>query len=243
MEAIVLGKEILSKLFAGSMPSEKLISLFISKALGLGILAGACITKLPQIIGVYKSKSGEGLPLLSSELENYVYLIHISYGMIMGLPVTAFGEAAVTWAQNIVLLMLLYRFKNASMLRPMMALLVVAMVAGPVSQSMIDQATIAKLYDLNSTVYMASKLPQIIAAFQQGKTGQLSFFTNFLQFVGSLARIFTSVKEGAGMPMVRGFIMGSLLNGTTVAQILYYGKDGRKPGAEEAEKEVEKKAQ
>lgn len=137
------------------------------QALGLGILVGACITKLPQIIGVYKSKSGEGLPLLSSELENYVYLIHVSYGVIMGLQITSFGEAAVTWLQNIVLLMMLYRFKQASPLRPMLTVAVVAMVMGPVSQNMIDQSMIAKLYDLNSTVYMASKLPQIIAAFQQ----------------------------------------------------------------------------
>lgn len=77
----------------------------------------------------------------------------------------------------------------------------------------------------------------------QGKTGQVSFVTNFLQFAGSLARIFTSLKEGAGMPMVRGFVMGSLLNGTTVAQILYYGKDGRKSAAEEEATKVEKKGQ
>jgi len=128
---------------------------------------GACITKLPQIIGVYKSKSGEGLPLLSSELENYVYLIHVSYGIIMGLPITSYGEAAVTWIQNFVLLMMLYRFKQASSVRPMLAILVVAIVGVPVFQNMIDQPLIAKLYDLNSTVYMASKLPQIIAAFQQ----------------------------------------------------------------------------
>jgi len=45
------------------------------------------------------------------------------------------------------------------------------------------------------------------------------------------------------MPMVRGFVMGSLLNGTTVAQILYYGKDGRKSAAEEEATKVEKKGQ
>lgn len=104
---------------------------------------------------------------MSSELENYVYLIHVSYGIVMGLPITAFGEAAVAWIQNFVLLMLLYRFKNTSILRPMVAITVVAMVAAPVYNSMIDQPTIAKLYDLNSTVYMASKLPQIISAFRQ----------------------------------------------------------------------------
>lgn len=144
------------------------------QALGLGILLGACITKLPQIISVYKAKSGEGLPLLSSELENYVYLIHVSYGIILGLPVTAFGEAAVTWVQNFVLLMMLYRFKNASAVRPIVAILVVAMVCVPVSQNMIDKPMISKLYDLNSTVYMASKMPQILSAFRQVRISTLA---------------------------------------------------------------------
>lgn len=37
--------------------------------------------------------------------------------------------------------------------------------------------------------------------------------------------------------------MGSLLNGTTVAQILYFGKDGRKGAKDSEEKADEKKAQ
>lgn len=61
----------------------------------------------------------------------------------------------------------------------------------------------------------------------QGKTGQLSFFTSFLQFAGGAVRIYTSIQENAGMSMVRGFAIGSLLNGLVVAQILYYGPDGR----------------
>ena len=90
---------------------------------------------------------------------------------------------------------------------------------------------------------MLRSILQTLHGTLQGKTGQASFITNFLQFAGSLARIFTSLKEGAGMPMVRGFIMGSLLNGTTVAQILYFGKDGRKAASDAAQKTEEKKAQ
>jgi mannose-P-dolichol utilization defect 1 len=137
------------------------------QALGIGILAGACVTKLPQILNVYTSKSGEGLPLMSSELENYVYMIHVSYGIITGLPFTAFGEAAVTWLQNLALLALLYQFKRASPFRPMITVLVIAAVVSPVYMGLISPQLIHKLYDANSTIYMASRLPQLIAAFQQ----------------------------------------------------------------------------
>jgi mannose-P-dolichol utilization defect 1 len=77
----------------------------------------------------------------------------------------------------------------------------------------------------------------------QGKTGQQSFFTSFIQFLGSIARVFTSVKEGAGMPMVRGFLMGTCVNGAVVGQILYYGKDGRKKATVEPTEEDTKKDQ
>lgn len=75
----------------------------------------------------------------------------------------------------------------------------------------------------------------------QGRTGQASFFTNFLQFAGSVARVFTSVKEGAGTPMVRGFIMGSAVNGTITGQIMYYGMDGRQAKAQAVVEEEQKK--
>ena len=74
----------------------------------------------------------------------------------------------------------------------------------------------------------------------QGRTGQQSLFTNLLQFLGSVARVFTSVKEGAGMPMVRGFLMGSAVNGTVTGQILFYGQDGRKKAAAVAADEPKK---
>lgn len=61
----------------------------------------------------------------------------------------------------------------------------------------------------------------------QGKTGQLSLITTFLVFIGSLIRIFTSLKEGGGAAMIRGFLTGTIINGTLLAQILYYGKAGR----------------
>jgi mannose-P-dolichol utilization defect 1 len=135
--------------------------------LGIAILAGACIVKLPQIIAVWKSKSGEGLPLVSGELENYVYAIHMAYGVVNGLPITAYGEAAASWVQNFLLLLLLYKFKGASPLRPVVALLVVAAVLAPVVQGHVTPQVIAAMYDANSTIYLLSKLPQIIQAFQE----------------------------------------------------------------------------
>lgn len=138
--------------------------------MGIAILAGACIVKLPQIFNVWRAKSGEGLPMVSSEIENYVYCIHISYGFVNGLPITAYGEAAASWVQNFLLLLLLYKFKKSTPLRPLLAILVVAAVLTLVYMGFVSKSLMAKLYDANSTIYLVSKLPQVIAAFKEVRT-------------------------------------------------------------------------
>jgi len=55
----------------------------LSQMLGIAILAGACITKLPQIAAVVNARSADGLSLVSIELENFVYLVHASYGYLL----------------------------------------------------------------------------------------------------------------------------------------------------------------
>ena len=43
---------------------------------------------------------------------------------------------------------------------------------------------------------------------QAKSTGQLSSITYAANFLGCLARIFTSYKEGGGASMIRGYILG-----------------------------------
>ena len=43
---------------------------------------------------------------------------------------------------------------------------------------------------------------------QAKSTGQLSFATTAMGLAGCVARIFTSIQEGAGLSMVRGFVLG-----------------------------------
>lgn len=43
---------------------------------------------------------------------------------------------------------------------------------------------------------------------QAKNTGQLSLITSGMSAAGAVARIFTSIQEGAGLSMVRGFCIG-----------------------------------
>ena len=83
--------------------------LLFPQALGIVIIAGGSVVKLPQIIALLKSKSAAGISELSVELENLALMVHASYGFLMGLPLNTYGEAAIMLLQNSVLLALMYR--------------------------------------------------------------------------------------------------------------------------------------
>ena len=52
--------------------------------------------------------------------------------------------------------------------------------------------------------------PHFHSYFQAGSTGQLSTATAFANFAGCIARIFTSLQEGGGAAMVRGYVLGRI---------------------------------
>lgn len=66
------------------------------QGLGLGIVAGSTLVKLPQLLNVVRAKSADGLNPFSFELETLGLLIAATYGFILHLPFSAFGEVVVS---------------------------------------------------------------------------------------------------------------------------------------------------
>jgi hypothetical protein len=54
----------------------------------------------------------------------------------------------------------------------------------------------------------AQRLPRGVRA-QAKSTGELSIITFAANFLGGLARIFTSLQEGGGFPMARAYAIGA----------------------------------
>lgn len=70
-----------------------------------------------QILAVLKSKSVKGLSIMSFELDMFIPAIHASYGYIMGLDISAYGEAVMSILQGFILLNAIYRYGKVSMTR------------------------------------------------------------------------------------------------------------------------------
>lgn len=95
--------------------------LLCSQGLGFAIIAAACIVKVPQILKISQNQSAQGLSLLSFELEQLALTIHGTYGFILGLPFSAYGEAVVLVLQNSFLLAQIYVLSKSSVWRPFLA--------------------------------------------------------------------------------------------------------------------------
>jgi len=65
-------------------------------------------------------------------------------------------------------------------------------------------------------------MSQVILNFRNSSTGVLSSFQLILQFLGCVARIFTSIKETGDLQMIVNYSVISVVNGLLVFQLFYY---------------------
>ncbi|KAK9907948.1 hypothetical protein WJX75_000403 [Coccomyxa subellipsoidea] len=222
MSLVILLQQCFEAVLHGHFPSTDLLKQTISKGLGFAIIAAACIVKVPQILKISQNQSAQGLSLLSFELEQLALTIHGTYGFILGLPFSAYGEAVVLVLQNSFLLAQIYVLSKSSVWRPFLAVGLFGTALACISAGTVTPAMIKVLYDLNNTIVLAARLPQIYQNYKSKSTGQLSGTVYVANFMGCIARIFTSLQEGGGYAMVRGFVLGLVLNGTLVSQIFLY---------------------
>lgn len=148
----------------------------ISKGLGIGIIAGSSIVKVPQILKLVNSKSGAGVSFLSYLLETSAMLISLAYNFRQGFPFSTYGETGLIMIQNVVISVLVLRYSG----KPSAAALFVAALASCATvlfrEDMVDMQLMGYLQAAAGVLGVASKVPQIAAIWQQGGTGQLSAF-------------------------------------------------------------------
>ena len=66
------------------------------------------------------------------------------------------------------------------------------------------------------------QMAQAIENFNNGSTGQLSAITLTMLFLGSLARIFTSIQETGDSIIIMTYSVSTVANGILMGQLIYY---------------------
>ena len=196
------------------------------QGLGYGVVAGASVVKLPQLLKLASAGSAKGLSPLSAELEQTAYGVGALYGISHALPFSAFGETCLLALQNIAILALIYRFNGTPRRGLLVASLALAALAAFFSGK-VSKAQVAVAYEFASLLVLAARVPQIVSNLKSKSTGQLSGVTCGANALGALARVYTSLSAGAsGKAMARSYALGAALNSVILAQILFYGGSG-----------------
>ena len=154
-----------------------------------------------------------------------------------GMPFSSYGESFLLMAQNFVLLALIYHHTKASKVLSALKILVFAgaVVAGAAGH--IPMQYIDALYDLTAVSLVVARVPQIYKCFQEGSTGKISVITTGLNFLGTVARIFTSFADKGGAKMMRNYAIAGLLHFTLLCQILVLGDKTNKSSKDKKKKQ------
>ncbi|KAM3581329.1 hypothetical protein VKS41_006157 [Umbelopsis sp. WA50703] len=199
----------------------------ISKGLGFGIVLGGSIVKIPQIITILSSGSAQGLSLASYYLETFSCAISLAYNFRQGNPFSTFGETFFLTVQNfiITLLILFYARQRSQLLVTAVGFLAVFQALS--SQTLVPAGIMSILYAATIPLTLSSKVPQIYTNFKNSSTGQLSVFAVFNYFLGSTARVFTTMTELDDPLMLAGNVLAATFNGILAIQMIAYW--GNKP--------------
>ncbi|XP_047561817.1 mannose-P-dolichol utilization defect 1 protein isoform X1 [Lutra lutra] len=88
------------------------LKILLSKGLGLGIVAGSLLVKLPQVFKILRAKSAEGLSLQSVMLELVALTGTMVYSITNNFPFSSWGEALFLMLQTVTICFLVLHYRG-----------------------------------------------------------------------------------------------------------------------------------
>ncbi|KAH9939825.1 mannose-P-dolichol utilization defect 1 protein [Amylocystis lapponica] len=203
----------------------------LSKGLGVGIVVGGAIMKVPQLMLIVSARSARGLSLPAYVLETIAYAITLAYSYRNEFPFSTYGENLFLVIQNAVITLLIIHYPSRTLTRTtstalQVALAAVLMILSSLALVFLPPVALAPLQFATLPLSLFSKLPQIRQNHRAKSTGQLSAFAVVAQIGGCLARLFTTATEVDDPLVSAGFALALVLNAVVGAQMwMYWGRD------------------
>ncbi len=208
----------------------------LSKAIGIALVAGSCMLKLPQI---YNISGGDttGLSLATFIMEVVGYSVFVVYNIEKGFSFTTWGENFFLLIQSVIIVFMLVAYRKLWGLRTWAGLGVyVAGLAFVLSGEMearfgpfaLGYVTVTS----NMILFPVSRGAQILKNYNESGTGQLSAITTFLAAVGPVLRMLTILQEVDDGFVLFGCVAAVITNNILFGQILFYNYCAKKTKTE-----------
>ncbi len=208
-----------------SNPAHVRILHLVSSIIGVLVLIGSVLYKIPQIIRIIRRRSARGLSILYYALElvgmtfSFVYFARRNY------PILSYGENCAVTVSNIIILGLILNYGPAqprwvvvlSAAVYTIAILYLSSTFAPISLLMTLQVLSIPLLNL-------AKVPQILKNHAAQSTGELSQLTLFLQLLGNVARIFTTIAQVRDGLMLASTLVAFCFNAVLFGQWFLYSR-------------------
>ena len=214
-------------LVQGNFSDPDCTSLAISKLLGISIVLGSSLVKLPQVITILSAGSTRGLSSFSLFAELLAFIFTWSYNAFQEFPFTTWGESMFLMLQNSIIILLGYSYS-----RDYLRLLLFPLcTVGTLSLLLSNQLPPQFYFYLQASVIplaISGKLKQIQENYSNSSTGQLSFITFLLLLNGTIIRMYTTTKETGDSLSLFIYVIAAVLNLIIVIQILYYWNSSKR---------------
>ncbi|TCD61497.1 hypothetical protein EIP91_008363 [Steccherinum ochraceum] len=203
----------------------------LSKGLGLGIVVGGSIMKVPQLLLIISARSARGLSLPAYVLETLSYAITLAYSYRNDFPFSTYGENFFLTIQNVIITLSILYYPTKTRLTQSssslnIAIALVATAVTGIALASVPESALSALQLSTIPLSLFSKVPQIRQNARAKSTGQLSAFAVIAQIAGCLARLFTTSAEVGDPILTAGFALALLLNVVLGVQMWqYWGKD------------------
>ncbi|WVO14788.1 hypothetical protein L204_102426 [Cryptococcus depauperatus] len=221
----------------------------LSKTIGLAIVVGSSIVKIPQIITIVSTGSARGLSLSSYALETTAYGINLAYNSRNKFPFSTYGENFFMGIQNVIITLLILKLgpssntfgggmsgigskqlavnQNTNNKKVAIGAALIATACVFLWSDLLCPMTIlALLQAATLPLSLIAKAPQIMSNHRNRSTGNLSPFAVFNGLLGCLARVFTNKQEVGDTLIFWGFVSASILNTVLAIQIIIYWPSG-----------------
>ncbi|KAH8925137.1 mannose-P-dolichol utilization defect 1 protein [Atractiella rhizophila] len=231
----LIGPQCYKTLILDVNPEPECLKHAVSKVLGVGIIAGGSIVKVPQILNILKSRSTKGLSFSSYALDTASLAITVGYNLASSHPFVSYGESFFLLLQNAIILYLLLLYTPPSS-RPLPLLTYLLVLPTLFTLHLLPPSLLRAGLGFTIPLSLSSKLPQISTIYQQRSAGQLSTWLVVNSLVGCLARVFTTAQETGDRIIWWSFVAAAALNAVILGEVIYYGSGSGGEGAKVEEK-------